>query len=172
VLDLGFGTGSLLIEMVESGLSAVGLDPSPEMQRVAARKLRNRGITAPRVRATAQRMPFADRSFDTVVSTFPTWYIVDTSTLHEVARVVDWRRDGAGQQVGRLVVVGLLSGRLGRETRQLSRADERVLSQYRPRANAAGLDVEVVADGLGRWQVPVAVSRQREGQKQGRRAPR
>lgn len=101
VLEIGFGTGELLVEMGRRGLVACGLDYSREMQRIAARKLYRRGLEVPRVRGMTQAMPFADGRFDAIISTFPAGYIFDPATLRESARLL--RRPG-----GRLVVVGLV----------------------------------------------------------------
>ena len=44
LLEVGFGTGELLIELARQGWPAVGLDPSPAKQRVTARNKRRRGL--------------------------------------------------------------------------------------------------------------------------------
>lgn len=99
ILEIGFGTGELLIEMTRRGLEAYGLELSPAMHRVVAEKMYKRGLSAPRVLANAQKMPFADGSFDTIVATFPTEYVLLPSTLQEVTRLLS--------QDGRFVIVGL-----------------------------------------------------------------
>lgn len=99
VLELGFGTGELLAETVTAGWLATGLELSPAMHAVTARRLAQQGVETPRVQAMAQAMPFAAASFDTVLSTFPAPYILEPSTLAECARVL---RPG-----GRMVVAGL-----------------------------------------------------------------
>jgi SAM-dependent methyltransferase len=88
VLELGFGTGELLIAMCERRLRPVGLDLSRAMHRVTARKLTSRGLTVPRLLARAERLPFASRSFDSVLSTFPAGYIAEKPALTEIARVL------------------------------------------------------------------------------------
>lgn len=105
VLEIGFGTGVVLQTAADRGMSIFGADPSPEMHRVAARRMRRSRGGAPRVRATAQLLPFADGSFDTVISTFPTGYIFDLATLSEVTRVRSRSVDGGGP--GRFVITGL-----------------------------------------------------------------
>jgi len=99
VLEVGFGTGDLLIEMARRGWDVWGLDLSPAMQRVTARKLQKRGLWVPRTRARVQQMPFPDGAFDAVVTTFPAEFILQLPALREFARVL---RTG-----GRLVVGGV-----------------------------------------------------------------
>ena len=88
VLEVGFGTGELFLEMATRGWRVCGLDCSPAMHRITARKLRQRALTAPRVRGVTQTLPFADGSFDTLIATFPAEYIVAPETLREAARVL------------------------------------------------------------------------------------
>ena len=99
VLELGFGTGNLLCALGTAGWPAVGLELSPAMHRVTARKFAARGLTVPVVRGTALTLPFPSGAFDSVVATFPAPYILQPETLAECRRVL---RPG-----GRLVVVGL-----------------------------------------------------------------
>lgn len=68
VLDLGCGTGSLLIQLCQrqaENLELVGLDLSPEMLSMARAKLPER---VELLEGNAENIPLADRSFDLVVS--------------------------------------------------------------------------------------------------------
>jgi ubiquinone/menaquinone biosynthesis C-methylase UbiE len=105
LLDLAFGTGNLLLDWRAAGARAVGVDLSPQMVRIAARKLRVRGLPLILAQGQAQALPFADATFDSVVSTFPAEFILERVTVEEVARVL---RPG-----GRFVVVAnaYLTGR-------------------------------------------------------------
>ncbi len=157
VLEVGFGTGDLLLEMASRGLDVVGLDPSADMHRIAARKLRRRGLSVLRVRATAQAMPFPNGSFDTVVTTFPAEYVADPTTWREVARLLRASPDG-----GRWVVVGAhVEYRhpiLAHLVRLLfGRPPGQSLSRWPEAAEAFGFHATVL-EGEGRWVcVPVLV---------------
>jgi ubiquinone/menaquinone biosynthesis C-methylase UbiE len=97
VLELAHGPGHLLVTMARRQLSPVGLDLSPHMGGQAQRRLRRAGVAVPLVRARAQALPFRSGSFDSVVATFPTEFIVAPATLREAARVLSG-------PAGRLVV--------------------------------------------------------------------
>ena len=107
VLEIGFGTGELLLEMARRGIEATGLELSPAMHQVTATKLRRQGCDVPRVRAFAQAMPLADESFDAIISTFPAAYILDPATLRECARLLRKPQPAANLPGGRLVILGL-----------------------------------------------------------------
>lgn len=90
VLELGFGPGQLQDAMLaNTPLKVVGLDESAQMTLLAARRLKRAGHSVAKLtRGLAQRLPFRNQAFDTVVSTFPTNYISDQLTLREVQRVL------------------------------------------------------------------------------------
>lgn len=104
VLELGHGPGHLQMTLREAGLAPVGIDLSPQMGRMAQRRLRRAEITPRLVRARAQALPFPSGSFSDTVATFPTEYILDPATLAEIRRVLE--------PDGKLVVVasGELTG--------------------------------------------------------------
>ncbi|MFI5273675.1 MAG: class I SAM-dependent methyltransferase [Ktedonobacterales bacterium] len=100
VLEVGCGIGTLIADMAAAGYTCSAVDRSPQMVAATRARLRRRGFTAVAGRVTqaqVRALPFADASFDAVVSTFPTDYIADPQALREIARVL---RPG-----GRLVVV-------------------------------------------------------------------
>jgi ubiquinone/menaquinone biosynthesis C-methylase UbiE len=97
VLELAHGPGHLLISLKRSGYQPFGIDLSPSMGKQAAKRLRRAGYGVPLVRCQAQFLPFRSGSFDDVIATFPTDYILDPSTLSEVARVTSGR--------GRFIIV-------------------------------------------------------------------
>jgi SAM-dependent methyltransferase len=166
VLEIGFGTGELLSEMAVRGLKPVGLDLSPAMHRIAARKLSRRGLQVPQVRGVAQAMPFPDGVFDAIVCTFPAGYILDAATLHEAARVLSPPDTATGRGGGRLVIAGLIVGidvPVWRTAMQLLDGveGEAVLDHFTSLARAAGLQVRVLKQDGGRFHVPVIVAERR-----------
>ncbi len=88
VLELAFGTGNLLWDMVEEGYQCAGIDLSPHMVGITAGKFRRRGLDAPICRARAQQLPFPDVAFDSLVATFPDYFILDPAAQEEIARVL------------------------------------------------------------------------------------
>ncbi len=88
VLEIGFGTGRLLSEMVARGYECYGADPSPFMVTIAAKKLQQRGVEVPLCRARAQALPFGEEAFDSLLLTFPASFILDPRAQREIARVL------------------------------------------------------------------------------------
>lgn len=88
VLEVGHGPGHLLPELHRRGYRAVGIDPSPQMGKLARDRLKAWGIQPTVIRGRAQYLPFLSNSIDTVIATFPTDFIFDPLTLSEVARVL------------------------------------------------------------------------------------
>jgi ubiquinone/menaquinone biosynthesis C-methylase UbiE len=94
LLELGHGPGHLQRLLLSRELIAVAIDESSQMGRIASR---NTNKSARLTRGVAQNLPFANGSFETIVSTFPTEYIFDPRTLAEVRRCLS--------EGGRLVVL-------------------------------------------------------------------
>ena len=76
VLEIGCGTGTNLELFAESGCEVAGIDLSPSMMDLAKKKLGNRADLR---HGDASEMPFADGSFDLVLSFL---------TLHEMPPAV------------------------------------------------------------------------------------
>jgi ubiquinone/menaquinone biosynthesis C-methylase UbiE len=163
VLEVGFGTGELLVEMAGRDLAAIGLDSSLAMHRVAARKLSWRHVDVPRLQGLVQAMPFADEQFDSVLCTFPAGYILEAQTLVEVARMLRPRNPVTGDGGGRLVVVGMVvwtdDGLWRRATQFLfGVGGEAVVDRFQRLAEAAGLQVWVADHGGPGLRVPVVLA--------------
>ncbi len=73
LLDLGCGTGRLLLTLAQRGWWTLGVDLSPEMLRVAGDKAMSAGVSVHRLRANiAELDSLADGSFDCVACLFST----------------------------------------------------------------------------------------------------
>lgn len=88
VLELGHGPGHLQAELFKRGFQPFGLDRSPQMGHLAARRLKAAGFRSNLVRADAAHLPYANEAFDQVVATFPSEYIIQAQTLAEAHRVI------------------------------------------------------------------------------------
>ena len=92
VLDVCTGTGLVALQMArELECSVVGLDLSRRMIESGRRGVETAGLSSSVsfVTGRAERLPFADDSFDAVVFTFLLRYVEELqSTLQELARVL------------------------------------------------------------------------------------
>lgn len=88
VLEIGYGPGHLQVDLCAQGLAAFGVDESRQMARQAGRRLRKQGQSPALSRAYAHNLPFRNRSFDCVASTFPSDFIIEAQTLKEIGRVL------------------------------------------------------------------------------------
>ena len=120
VLDVGCGTGALLRRLVARLPHAelAGVDPAPRMLAEARKRLNGVRLEE----AAAERLPFADASFDLVVSVMSFDHWADQALgLAECARVL---RPGGGLVLGDLFASWLLPSRRRprRATAHLTRA--------------------------------------------------
>jgi SAM-dependent methyltransferase len=88
VLEVGTGTGHLLVRLAKHGYQIVGLDLSTQMTRAAIKRLRQDGLKVTLIQAKGQALPFAKASFGTVITAFPASYAYDSETHNEFARVL------------------------------------------------------------------------------------
>ena len=104
VLELAHGTGNLQIDLQQANYQTIAFDLSPYMGRVASRKLAKHKLEQRFVQGSVFQLPFANQSFDAVISTFPTDFIVQPEMLKEANRILG--------DNGKLIVVlnGVLRG--------------------------------------------------------------
>ena len=155
VLELGFGTGELLIQGGRRKLAMVGLDRSPAMLDVARRRARRVKVPTHVVLGDGRALPFDDGRFDTVMATFPAGDILEPVTLLEVRRVL---RPG-----GRVVILGLwVALDLGVFGRILpvfyGRLSKEVQATIAARVVAAGFVPRWVEQKAGRFTVGMLVA--------------
>ena len=90
VLEVGHGPGHLQELLMAENQLIVGLDESPQMGRLTKQRLEKAGhFKINLTRAIAESLPFADETFNTILSTFPTEYIFELQTLSAIHRVLD-----------------------------------------------------------------------------------
>ena len=97
VLELAHGPGHMLLALDAEGYQAVGLDLSSAMGQLAKRRTVNARHQIALIRGDGQSLPFRQHSFDDVLSTFPTEFMVRPETIDGIFRVL--------KPGGRLVVV-------------------------------------------------------------------
>lgn len=97
ILEVGVGTGHVQADLSAQGRKTIGIDLSPNMVHISQRRLRRLQLTPILVRADAGALPFPNAIFASALSTFPSEYMFESSTLEEVRRVL--------QPSGRLVVI-------------------------------------------------------------------
>lgn len=114
ILEVAHGTGNLQIDLISKGYRPTAFDLSAQMGRIASHKLKRYdplpnpspigdfadggGIKGGGfVRGMAQHLPFVGAHFTSIVSTFPTEFIVDPNAIQEFNRVLT--------QGGRLIFV-------------------------------------------------------------------
>ncbi len=154
VIEIGFGTGSLLIALTEHGFNPIGLECSPEMQQVARRKIRRRGIFTRLVMGRTEAVPFPAGSFMNILSTFPSGYIAQEQTIKEVKRVLN--------DEGQWVIVGLSvafkSGLKRWMTNWLLHdSDAAMVQHFIARAESLGFYTKVVEHQAAEYSLDVVI---------------
>lgn len=109
VLDVACGTGNATIRAAQAGGRVTGLDLTPQMFEAGRRRAAEAGVEVDWVEGDAESLPFADGSFDVVLSTFGVMFAPRHDVAaREIARVLrpggriglaNWTPEGS---VGRL----------------------------------------------------------------------
>lgn len=89
IVELGPGTGVLLSALASDSHFCVGVDESSQMLHQAQRRIRrtnSRNIHL--IRGRGGSIPLQSHSYNVVVATFPTEYIYESRTIHEIQRVL------------------------------------------------------------------------------------
>ena len=135
VLDVGCGTGALALaaqSFVGAGGEVAGIDPSPEMVARARGKAAKAGVAARFEVATIEVLPFADATFDAVLSSLMLHHLTDegrTNGFAEIARVL--------KPGGRFLAVDIGGGHDGKRP-----------SPFLRMGNHAHFDIETLAPAL------------------------
>jgi SAM-dependent methyltransferase len=88
LLDVGCGTGELVIRAATTGASVTGCDLSPALVETARRQAAERGLSIELDVGDCENLPYEDSSFDAVVSSVGAIFAPDHGrTAAELARV-------------------------------------------------------------------------------------
>jgi ubiquinone/menaquinone biosynthesis C-methylase UbiE len=111
VLDGATGTGNAAILAARAGAKVTGLDLTPELFDAARRRMAAAGVEIELIEGDAEELPFADDSFDRVLSVFGVMFVprhdVGAAELVRVCRpggtiaVAAWTPEGAVGQMFR-----------------------------------------------------------------------
>ncbi|MBK8135425.1 MAG: class I SAM-dependent methyltransferase [Anaerolineae bacterium] len=88
VLEVAHGTGNLQVDLVREEYSCAGVDLSPAMGRIAARKLQGMGYAPNLMCASATALPYGGQTFEGLICTFPTEFLIHPHALSEFRRVL------------------------------------------------------------------------------------
>lgn len=88
VLEIAHGPGHMLLALAERGHRVTGLDLSPYMTQQAQHRLQRQAVSIPLLQGRVPALPFSAGAFDTVLSTFPTEFIMQPETITAVYRLL------------------------------------------------------------------------------------
>jgi ubiquinone/menaquinone biosynthesis C-methylase UbiE len=133
VLDVGCGTGTLAVEAARAarGVRMTGLDADPSILGRARRRAADAGLAIGFDEGRSTALPYADASFDLVLSTLFFHHLTDDAKHRTAAELVRVLRPG-----GRLVV-----GDLGRPQDPLMRIAVRLTTQLLDGVGPTALNV-------------------------------
>ena len=91
ILEIAFGTGNLHLDLYAAGYKPYGIDLSPYMHEITARKFRSRNLMPQLARADVCALPFPSDFFSTLVMTFPPGFVFNPLAMREMYRVLEPR---------------------------------------------------------------------------------
>jgi ubiquinone/menaquinone biosynthesis C-methylase UbiE len=145
VLDVGCGQGIDLVEYASAGARATGIDLTPRHIELARSHVGALGLSATIVQGDAERLPFADASFDRASSNGVLHHTPDMpAALREIyrvlrpggeARIIVYNRRSFHYWLGQVLLLGIIYRGLFREGSMegvLARNVERTSIDARP----------------------------------------
>lgn len=91
VLDIGCGAGRHLLQLAAKSFAATGIDLSTELLKVAASRIVKENLSAKVVQGDMRELPFADGSFDLLLSMFTSFGYFPEDADNEAA-LREWYR--------------------------------------------------------------------------------
>ena len=89
VLDVAAGTGNAAVRAAQAGGTVTAVDLTPELFQAGRRRAADAGVEIEWIEGDAEQLPFADESFDVVVSTFGVMFAPRHAVAaREMARVL------------------------------------------------------------------------------------
>lgn len=89
ILEVGIGSGLNLASYSSRAETVYGIDPSPELLAKASTRVKEVGFPVCLVDASSERLPFEDKTFDSIVMTFTLCSIPEPgAALVEMRRVL------------------------------------------------------------------------------------
>ena len=152
VLEIGYGTGHLQVELMKLGFRPFGLDESWQMAGITSKNLLKNNSQPAVVCGKSQALPYASESVEVIISTFPSEYITDKRTLGELIRVL--------KPSGRLVIIPMawmggktiqahLAKWLFKITGQTADLNENLESRIKSVFAEAGFEVKTIVQNVG-----------------------
>jgi ubiquinone/menaquinone biosynthesis C-methylase UbiE len=136
VLDAGCGPGHLSRMLAREGCRVTGVDRGRQILRIARSLAGDEGLAVEFLRASAEQLPFADRTFDVTFATTVVYFVARPErVVREMARVT--RPGGALATLDPHASMSVGSVRAYSRAKQLSRKDARKLVAW---ARAAELN--------------------------------
>lgn len=83
ILDIGTGPDFFPIILSKHGYTVTGIDCTPAMLEEAKKNLQMYDVSADLLHASGELLPFADNSFDCVISRNVTWTLLDTKQSYK-----------------------------------------------------------------------------------------
>lgn len=89
VLEIGFGTGLNLPQYPKEIRKITTIDPNAGMNKLSQKRIKPSGIEVEHPQLSSEKLPFADNSFDCIVSTFTLCSIKDVNkAMKELFRLL------------------------------------------------------------------------------------
>ena len=87
-LEIGCGTGTLILRANEAGSSVIGLEKSRDMIHVCGRKFRKKFLIPIIIQGDILNAPIKSKIIESVIVTFPTNYLLELGFYCEVHRIL------------------------------------------------------------------------------------